>query len=69
MSTQTTGASLQPLPPSPHPNEGDVPWQDSEPHDGDLDPVQDVSGHTPLDIVDRYDFWLVIKFVQLQPPI
>ena len=27
---------LAALPPSPLPNEGDVPWHDSEPHDGDL---------------------------------
>ena len=45
LETQTIGASLQPLPLSPLPNEGDVLWHDSEPHDdGDVEPVQDVSG-------------------------
>ena len=52
---------LQLLSPSPLPNDEDDPLHAIELDDGDPDPKQGVSGHIPLDDVDRFELFLSSK--------
>ena len=58
----TTGAPWQLLPPSPLPkDEGELLQSIELVDDGDPDPKQGVSGHVPLDDVDRFELFLSSK--------